>query len=148
MFILALRLGIGDEMPRDPVLACKLYEAATEVERPIAGGHPVAMLHLGLHCERGIGTEQDDAQAYRWYKRVIEHEHPGEDATKHALLALSRYHATGLGGAHKSEELAVKYLAFSGSNPENAEEIKGLEKWWENPKNRETFMAYSSAMDL
>ena len=73
LYILGHRLGIGDEgVPRNPVLACKLYEAATNVQTPIPGGHPTAMLHLALHCERGIGvarlcsTESLSQQGLGW----------------------------------------------------------------------------------
>ena len=135
MYILGLRLGVGDEdVPVNHELACKLYLAATTLA-PLGtdwGGHPIAMLHLALHYERGLGVEKDYQKAYQYYKRVTEHKLPGEEAVKHAFKALSRYHAVGLGGVEESKELSMKYLAFSMSNPESDEEIKHIERWWQS----------------
>ena len=126
-----LRLSIGDDTPINHELACDLYKAATKVEDPIKGGHPIAMLHLALHHEKGLGVEQSYAEAYKYYKMALEHPMPGEDVAKPALLALSRYHKDGLGGAIQSKDLEMKYLAMSKSNPEGAEELRHLENWWE-----------------
>ena len=32
----------------------------------------------------------------------------------------------------ESNELSMKYLAFSMSNPESAEDIKHMERWWQS----------------
>ncbi|KAL7533698.1 hypothetical protein ACHAWF_004594 [Thalassiosira exigua] len=131
LFILGVRLGVGDEQaPMEPELACKLYEAATQMQSPIPGGHPVAMLHLALHYERGIGVPQSHEKAYQYYKAVTEHPRPGEDTVNPAFLALSRFHRDGLGGAQKSMDLAIKFYTFSQSNAEEADEIQHLEQWW------------------
>ena len=97
------------------------------------------MLHLALCYERGIDVEQSYEEAYRYYKCVIEHPQPGEETAAPAMLALSRYHKEGLGGARQSNELAAKYYAFSQSNPENADEMQGLEKWW-NAEGKDLLM--------
>ena len=76
LYILVHRFGIGDEgVPRNPVLACKLYEAATNVQTSILGGHPTAMLHLALHYERGISVSNghvDHEKAFALYQAVVE----------------------------------------------------------------------------
>ena len=76
LYILGHRFGIGDEgVPRNPVLACKLYEAATNVQTPIPGGHLTVMLHLTLHYERGIGVSNghvDHEKAFALYQAVVE----------------------------------------------------------------------------
>eukprot|EP00040_Diaphanoeca_grandis_P042285 m.264593 g.264593 ORF g.264593 m.264593 type:complete len:247 (-) comp57104_c0_seq1:18-758(-) len=132
MFILGLRLGVGDGIPINHALACELYKAATNVQTPISGGHPVAMLHLALHYERGIGVEQSHTEAFRYYKRIFDHPLPGEDVAHHALLALSKYHTMGLGGAEQSMGLATKYYALSRTNPESKEEMQQCEDQWNN----------------
>jgi len=131
MYILGLRLGVGDGMPRNPALACDLYKAAAQVQKPIPGGHPFAMLHLALHYELGIGVEQTYSQALKWYKSVLSHPDPGEESISPAFAALGRLYRNGL-GVEKSEELANKYAAFSQSNPETAAELQHLEQWWES----------------
>ena len=132
LFILGERLGVGDEqVPMEPELACKLYERAVTLQSPFPDGHPIAMLHLALHYERGIGVEQNQEKAHQYYKSVIEHSHPGEETLRAAFLALSRFHRDGLGGAEKSMTLAAKYLTMSKSNAESPREIKHLENWWE-----------------
>mmetsp|Transcript_16368 Transcript_16368/g.39974 ORF Transcript_16368/g.39974 Transcript_16368/m.39974 type:complete len:238 (+) Transcript_16368:50-763(+) len=133
MFILACRLGVGDAAPMDPGLACELYEAAAKTQvRGLGGsGHPIAMLHLALHYERGIGVVQNHEKAFHYYKSVIEQPSPGEESVRGALLALCRFHRDGLGGAVKSMDLATKYFAISESNAESPQEIQDLEKWWE-----------------
>ena len=67
MCIMGTRLALGnnDDLINHE-LACKLYEIATTVQTPIFGGHPVAMLHLALHYERGIGVQQSHTDAYRY----------------------------------------------------------------------------------
>jgi len=143
MWIMGTRLALGDnDDPINHELACKLYETATKLQSTLAGGHPVAMLHLALHYERGIGVQQSHADAYRYYKLVIDHPFPGEENTSPAFVALSRYHKTGLGGAEQSEELANKYRAFSSSNPETADDIRGLETWWQTGGGREKMLKY------
>jgi hypothetical protein len=156
MWIMGTRLALGDnDDPINHELACKLYETATTVQTPIVGGHPVAMLHLALHYERGIGVQQSHTDAYRYYKSVIDHPFPGEENTCPAFVALSRYHKTGLVGdgdgdgdsdggvvVEQSEELANKYLAFSESNPESANDIQGLETWWQTGGGREKMLKY------
>uniref|UniRef100_A0A7S4JVQ4 MYND-type domain-containing protein n=1 Tax=Odontella aurita TaxID=265563 RepID=A0A7S4JVQ4_9STRA len=94
MFILGLRLGTGDEgIPRNPSLACELYEAATTVQKPIPGGHPVAMLRLALHYEVGIGVKQECERAFKYYSLAVQHPgQVGEESMCQALLALSRFH--------------------------------------------------------
>ena len=144
MYILAVQLAVGDNTTRNHELACELYEAAARLERPIAGGHPNAMLHLAIHYERGIGVEQDYEEAFRWYTSVIKHPHFGAENTKPALLALSRFHKEGLGGAEKSDELSMKYLSFSKSNAEYAAEIQDLERWWRDD-GKKTIMAHFEA---
>lgn len=132
MFVLAYRLSVGDAAHVDPGLACKLYEAATTMQvHGLGFGHPIAMLHLALHYERGIGVLQNHEKAFHYYKSVIQHASPGEDAVRGALLALCRFHRDGLGGAVKSMDLARKYFAISQSNAESPEEILALENWWE-----------------
>ena len=145
MFILGVRLGSGDCGHIDHELTCKLYEAAAQVETPIAGGHPNAMLHLALHYERGLGVEQSYERAYDLYKSVVDHPFPGEETTKHALLALSRFHEHGLGGVVKDSELKAKYFAFSQSNPERVEEIRDLEDWWTNRGGKSIIMSHMEA---
>ncbi|KAL7530727.1 hypothetical protein ACHAXR_003643 [Thalassiosira sp. AJA248-18] len=133
LWIIGVRLGLGeDQDPFLPELACKLYEAATTMQKPIEGGHPAAMLHLALHYERGIGVAQSHELAYKYYKSVIDHPQPCmEDVLQGAFLALSRFHRDGMGGAQRTMELATKYYCFGQSNPETKEEIQHLEKWWE-----------------
>jgi len=129
LFILAQRfaLELGDAK-----CAVELYKKAAKIQNPVKGGHPVAMLHLAVHYERGIGTERDYAQGFYWYNCVIQHPFPGGKTLKSALVALSRFYKDGLGGVvEKSSEMATKYLAFSHSNPETLEELKHLETWWE-----------------
>ena len=145
MFIFGVRLGSGDCGHIDHELTCKLYEAAAQVETPIAGGHPNAMLHLALHYERGLGVEQSYERAYDLYKSVVDHPFPGEETTKHALLALSRFHEHGLGGVVKDSELKAKYFAFSQSNPERVEEIHDLEDWWTNRGGKSIIMSHMEA---
>lgn len=131
MFIVGCRLGIGDSSPTEHELACKLYEKATTLDAPCEGGHPVAMLHLALHYERGLGVPQSYDKAYQYYDMTTKHPEPGEDVSD-AFKALSRFHKKGLGGVEQSEELCLKYLTFSQSNPENAKELEHLERWWED----------------
>ena len=132
LYITGTRLALGDgDFPFEPKLACKLFEAATEIQTPIEGGHPTAMLNLGIHHERGIGVTQSYAKAYKYYKSVMQHPFPGEETVKSACLALSRFHRDGLGLADQSNHLAAKYYTFSQSNAENRNNILHLERWWE-----------------
>lgn len=153
MFILGLRHGAGDgDVPVNHELACKLYSAATTLAPRGTdwGGHPTAMLHLALHYERGLGVEKDYQKAYQYYKQVTEHKHPGEEEVKHAFKfkALSRYHAEGLGGVEESNELSMKYLAFSMSNPESVEEIKHMEGWWQSGGREATMKEMETVSDI
>ena len=132
MFIVGSRLGIGDSTPTDHTLVCRLYEKAATLDEPCPGGHPDAMLHLALHYERGLGMPQSHDKAYQYYNMITKHPHPGEEVLSDALKALSRFHAEGLGGAEQSEELSLKYLAFAQSNPESAEELEHIERWYES----------------
>jgi TPR repeat protein len=136
LFISAGRMALGqDGDPRDVKLAIEWYEKAADMDEPIDGGHPVAMLHLALHYDRGIGVPQDDARAFYWYRKVVEH--PGQMGNENiqpAMAALSRFYREGLGGVEQSDELATKYHVLSQSNPESAEEYRQLSGWWEDNK--------------
>lgn len=93
LFITGTRLALGQNGdPRDVKFAMDLYKKAAELNTPVAGGHPAAMLHLGIHHERGIGVPQDYSQAFHWKKRVANHSgHAGEENMHPALLALGSF---------------------------------------------------------
>jgi hypothetical protein len=130
LFIIASRLALGDHTIQDVKLATDLYKQAVETNEPIRGGHPVAMIHLAVHYERGIGVDRDYEQAFRWYDRVLHHGQGGEENFSAAFKGLVRLYHEGL-GVPQSDELARKYTFFSQSNPETAEEMEPLEQWWE-----------------
>lgn len=145
MYILGLRLGIGDGAPTIHELACQLYDAAVKSSSPIEGGHPIAMLNLALHYERGLGVEQSYEKAFHYYKLVTKHPFPGEETVKPAFQALSRYYKEPerYGGVvERSAELSMKFLTFSMSNPEREDEIDGLERWWDNGGREETLECF------
>lgn len=131
LYISAERLALGDSCIKDVKLATDLYKQAIETDVPIRGGHPVAMAHLALHYERGIGVDRDYEQAFRWYDRVLHHPgQAGQESFRIAFKGLARLYQDGL-GVPQSDEVAHKYTAFSCSNPETAEDMVHLEQWWE-----------------
>lgn len=135
LFIIATQLAmgdIGDPPIRDLRYAMELYKKAAITTKPFEDGHPIAMLHLAMHYERGFGVQKDVAVACQWHQNVLDHSSPGEEALQASLMALSKYYREGLGGLGKSEEMAAKYMAFSQSNPESRAELQGLENWWAN----------------
>ncbi|CAB9529607.1 expressed unknown protein [Seminavis robusta] len=104
----------------------ELYEQAMSLD------HPLALVHLGMHYERGIGVTQDYTKAVELYQRLLCHPRSaGEDAIQYVHKALSRFDKSGLGGLEQSNKLATKYSVFSESNPESAVELENLEQWWE-----------------
>jgi hypothetical protein len=130
LFIIATRVALGDGTIQDVKLATDLYQQAVETDKPIRDGHPVAMVHLALHYERGIGVDRDYEQAFRLYNRVLHHGHAGEENVCASFKGLARLYQEGL-GVPQSDENARKYTTFSRSNPETVEEPMHLEKLWE-----------------
>jgi TPR repeat protein len=99
LFMLACRLAT--ELNHSSY-AVELYNKAADIQNPIEGGHPVAMLHLAIHYEQGIGTKQDYSKAFYWYNRIIQHPFPGMESVHPALVALSLYCKDGLGGVEQA----------------------------------------------
>ena len=134
LYIIALRVAteLGDHK-----LAVELYEKAIEIEIPIAGGHPTAMINAAYHYENGLGVKQDYQRAFQLYQRVVEHPHAGEENMAPAFQGLSRFYKHGLGGVvQKNRELEIKYHSFSMSNAEKKEDILALEMWWKENSSK------------
>lgn len=135
-FILATRLALGNlEDVLNVKKAVELYQQAVDSNHAIVGGHPVAMLHLAIHYERGIGVNQDYDKAFDLYNRILQHVQGGEYTVKPALLACSRFYKLGLGSIHVDQEEARKYATLAQSNIESKAEFDHMVQWWEANKD-------------
>lgn len=137
-FILACRLALGQssgDLALNVKKAVELYQEAVDSDRTIVGGHPIAMLHLAIHYERGIGVEQDYDKAFDLYNRILNHNQGGEENVRPALLACSRFYKLGLGSVQVDEEEARKYAMFAQSNIESKTEFDHMLQWWDAKKD-------------
>ncbi len=135
-FILALRLAIGQGGDILNVKkAVEIHQKAVDSNHAIVGGHPIAMLHLAIHYERGIGVEQDYGKAFDLYNRILNHVQGGEENVRPALLACSRFYKLGLGSVQVDEEEARKYALFAQSNIESKRQFDHMLQWWEANKD-------------
>lgn len=135
-FITASNLALGEWEIRNVKSAIDLYKQAIDMDNPTVGGHPVAMLYLAIHYERGIGVDQDYSQALKLYKRILNHELGGESTVRSALLACSRFYKQGLGGVEPNDEEARKFAVFATSNIECKREFDHMLQWWEANKDK------------
>lgn len=133
----------------DHALAVEMFERAANTNYPIEGGHPNAMVYAAYHYEHGYGVKQNLEKAFQLYQRVLSHSEFGGENWGPACIGLSRIHEEGIikedkeTGSYstvveKNTELATKYKVFSQSNPETDGDVKHLEQWWN--ENRDKFM--------
>ncbi|MDO4223075.1 MAG: tetratricopeptide repeat protein [Acinetobacter sp.] len=75
-------------------------------------GNAAAQFYLGSRLQRGQGVQQDNAQAFTWFKAAA------DQGLASAQLNVGRMYADGV-GVKKDETLARKYFEKAASNGDN-----------------------------